>query len=396
MPPTEQEMNEALRKAPFRERMFTSQHMEAVEIKLQADQRKQTKPSRRIWGIVLGSGIVAVIVGFVLFVGIERPNSNEQTVSGNLLVAADEDNDIASPESSQEPSQEPLKQPSPEPTPIETPLTPAQQQATDMWNSIGFVDVRYHPVNERMENVTLDQLLILTKHPDKDVRWYCAYRIIEFDSPEHHDVVLGIVDELLQDPEHLVAEAASFSNKVMLKSFDADPRFIRSPDGNTYTFVKFEEATYNDGTVWIARDGRVEKLYSVQGAFIYDLFWSPNSKWLYARYGGRTWNTFMWIDIRSGEIFDLTDIEQQIMDDPDNGYLIDHEQYGRFDYETSIVEWSPDSKRFLFHYNISHDDTYGYTGFGVYNLSSKKVEKVIRQTGGQYSTERLEDFTWEE
>ncbi|RKP48023.1 hypothetical protein D7Z26_22755 [Cohnella endophytica] len=296
--------------------------------------------------------------------------------------------DKASPEESQTPES------------TETPKPPEsdKSQSQPLWEEIDRNGaLTQYPVGEQLDALTYEQVMEGLSEPKPRVRWYSAYRIVEYDNVDRHEAIISALNRSVDDPEELVANAARFALSVMEGKYEEAEGSLKSPDGKAYAFVKYREAKFNDGKIWLAKNGRATTVYTPDIGGILDLGWSPDSQWLFARYAVQTASWIVLANAKTGEIRDKFDLVQRIIGDPANGYAVDPAKAPRFDPGEQLVDWSPNSKKFLFRYSFADENFMPYEGFGVYDLVNNKIEKVYmlpanESAGGIDS--RPEGFSW--
>lgn len=93
-------------------------------------------------------------------------------------------------------------------------------------------------------------------------------------------------------------------------------------------------------------------------------------------------------------MLDQLDLVNRIIADPANGYPAEANNAERFDPEEIFIEWSPDSKKFLFRYAFADEAYESFGGYGVYNIAAETVEQVVKLSESEVA-EWLAKFKWE-
>jgi len=294
----------------------------------------------------------------------------------------------------------PVLEPSVSPLPPTEPPSPppsGESQAQQIWADIdtGSDILPQYPRSETLDQLTYEQTLEGLQHNSAPVRWYAAHRIVEFDNAERHSAIVDELTKALDDNTEYVANIARFSLDVLQGEFRDRERFIPSPDGTAYGFTKYREAKWNDGSIWLAKQGEPPmRIYSAEIGGILDFDWSPNSQWVIADVGVQVARWIALIDLRTGLTNDRLDLVNRIIDDAANGYVVDREKAARLDPYESFVEWSPDSSKFLFMYSFADENFIPYGGYGVYNIAADKIEQVFASPANE-SVTRPENFKWD-
>ncbi|WP_256759064.1 hypothetical protein [Cohnella sp. WQ 127256] len=256
----------------------------------------------------------------------------------------------------------------------------------DYWNALAKQGLMMSPFVE--SEPPLEYVRIGLKHTDPTVRWFSVYKMLKY-SLNQQD--LDEIEQLTKDSEQSVQQAALFALSVVQEQFDGD-QFVRSPVNGEVAFHLYHEARYNDGELWVAREGKVERLTQLEGS-ITEMIYSPDGKWISAEYGGRIWGALALIDVNTGER-SLPDVLAPIIADPGNGYDFDPQKVDRFDPYIQVVEWSPDSTRLLVSYEFSSGLDHYHYGWAVYQLEAKKVIKVFK-SDHKSADKKPEGFSWD-
>ncbi|QMV41622.1 TolB-like translocation protein [Cohnella cholangitidis] len=270
------------------------------------------------------------------------------------------------------------------------PLTSSSEvgNVNDYWEDIAKQGLMMSPFVD--PEPPMEYIRIGLKHANPDVRWFCAYKILKH-APQLDRQDRDILNQLTRDDAEAVRQAATFVESVLQETFDGD-RFKRSPASHQVAFHLYHESRYNDGELWVALDGKLERLTKLEGS-ITKLAYSPDGKKISAEYGGRIWSSLAIVDSVSGNRA-LPDIIGEIIADPANGYDVDPRKVDRFDPYLQFIEWSPDSTRLLVSYSFSEGlDKYDY-GWAIYNAEEDKIVKVYPSERAIYDT-KPDGFNWD-
>ncbi|WP_239615917.1 TolB family protein [Cohnella mopanensis] len=258
----------------------------------------------------------------------------------------------------------------------------------DYWDGVGKQGLLMSPFVD--PEPPMEYIRLGLKHDNPDIRWFCAYKILKYASQlDQQD--RDVLEQLTKDESNNVRKAATFVKSILQETFE-DDRIIHSPVNNQIAFHLYHESQFNDGELWVAQDGKPERLTKLDGS-ITKLAYSPDGNKISAEYGGRIWGALAIVDVNSGNRI-LPDIIGAIIADPANGYDVDPQKVDRFDPYLQIIEWSPDSTRLLVSYAFSSGlDQYDY-GWAVYETDLDKVMKVSPSKLPAYDT-KPEGFGWD-
>lgn len=258
----------------------------------------------------------------------------------------------------------------------------------EYWDAVAKQDLMMSPFID--PEPPFEYVRIGLKHASPDIRWFCAYKILKY-APSIDQEDREVLDLLTRDEAVSVRNAALFANEVLQESFAGD-RFQRSPVNNQAAFHLYHEGTYNDGELWVAQDGKMERLAKMDGS-ITKLAYSPDGKRIGVEYGGRTWGSLTIVDVTSRKPI-YPEVINAIIADPGNGYDVDQPKIDRFDPYLRILEWSPDSTRLLVSYEFGGGvDQYHY-GWAVYDVEEDKVLKAYK-TKQDVNGAKPQGFAWE-
>ncbi|MBW5448428.1 hypothetical protein GE107_20495 [Cohnella sp. CFH 77786] len=264
-------------------------------------------------------------------------------------------------------------------------------EAVDFWNGEFPEGIQPADVFEQQsKSYTKEQLAAGLQNERAVVRWFCAYKLSELPEQANSDddqlnqnlsrTDRANVETLRQmaetDPDEQVRNAAKFAASVLAKTYEGDG-FVRSPDGKSIAYHLFREARFNNGKVWLVRDGKSTLLYKSDPS-VTQLLFSPDGKRLAVGFGGRLWNSLAILDLeRVPEEADRPALIDAILKNPKNGYADIHpEEIARFDPYVTIKSWSPDSRKFLFAYQFGDKDFDTHFGCGVYDVEAREITIV--------------------
>lgn len=220
-------------------------------------------------------------------------------------------------------------------------------------------------------------------HADPGVRYYNVYRMLDWVGLKNTAEYEAVLLPLFIDEYPFVQQAAQFVLDVMSGTLTADNYdwVSASPDGRHMAFYRYPDSRYNDRIVYILSDDGVLRTLQVDGS-VSGFTWSPDNMWLAVAYGGRIWGDFAVYDTEYWVRQDIPDIAMKLATEAQYGYLTNFEQVMRFDPYVFIVEWSPDSSKFLFTYEFSDEKFNTHYGTGIYSMLNKRIEAVFPIDGG--------------
>jgi WD40 repeat protein len=225
---------------------------------------------------------------------------------------------------------------------------------------------------------------------DPLIRWYCAYKVTDYAGELSTEDRMK-VDELLEDTDEDVKKAALFATELLKGTYEGDA-FSRSSDGKMVAYYKYREARYNDGYVYVVRDGVTKSVFAEPSVTL--LSFSPNNRYLFIGNGGRIWTGYQVTDLNTEQPVILPNLIMDIILDPSNGYDkgLDPNKIDRFDPWVTFVEWSPEGERFLYSYQFSDDKGVVHEGSAVMNLEENRITQVYKRV--EDGVDPLADFTW--
>ncbi|MFC5402554.1 hypothetical protein [Cohnella soli] len=283
-----------------------------------------------------------------------------------------------------------LQPPSATPDPSESP-SPSQvlDLKQQIWADIamGGDMLPQYPRSETLDQLTYEQTLEGLRNDNAPVRWYAAYRIVEFDDEKHHAAITDALTTALDDKRDYVANAARFALAVLQGDFSNREWFTPSPDGQSYGFAKYRESKWNDGRVWITKKGeRPQLVYSAGIGGVLGFGWSPDGKWLNVAAAIQQARWIALVDLRTNTIHDQLNLVNRIVSEPTNGYQVDLAKAARLDPYEDLVEWSPDSNKFLFKYSFADESFTPFEGYGIYNVATDTIEQVFTFPANETAT----------
>ena len=96
-------------------------------------------------------------------------------------------------------------------------------------------------------------------------------------------------------------------------------RFIKTKNSGKIVFYKYEEATYNNGNVWMVKKDKIKLLYKADRS-INHLSLSKDDKWLVVEKGSRLSSDLVLVDMLSEKALKLNKLINEIMINPINNY----------------------------------------------------------------------------
>lgn len=263
-------------------------------------------------------------------------------------------------------------------TPLSSPKTLSNKDTTDrIWDNFA----ENSSLNEAPKEPDLYLFYIEgLKNKSDYVRWYSAYKIIEYSWDESHRTeITKLLNDLCNDKVDFVKNAATFSLAVINKEFQKDI-FKRSPDGNNFIFTRFYESRYNGGEIWIYNKPNDSYwLYKkIDTGNLGEVAWAPNSRKVCISFSGRTWSNVGILDINTNSA------EHALVSPEISSYIVENKktlgykvgQNLRPDFYINFLEWKEDSTRVLLSYSFTDDDHIDQSGIVVYNLAQCKVERL--------------------
>lgn len=193
------------------------------------------------------------------------------------------------------------------------------------------------------------------------------------------------------DSDSDVAKAASFAYGVISGSYEGDA-FVRTSDSKAIAYYRFQEAYYNNGEVYLVRDGRTDIIWREPSTT--RVTFSPNNRYLYVGYGGRTWETARVMDLQLGEQWlDLPDMIRGLVDAQNSVYAgkVDKEKIDGGYQWVHFREWSPDGDKFLYYYQFMEDSS-DFEGYAVMDVAKKAITRVLPI--GEGESGQLSEFKW--
>lgn len=215
------------------------------------------------------------------------------------------------------------------------------------------------------DRVSLIESGLLSTNPV--VRWLAAYETLEYMGTEYTPRLTTAVARLNDDPVEEVKQAVRLAISFNDGNYKYHSRIKASPDNTFYIYHRYHGAQYNDGKVWMVKDGKVSMLQEVAGS-IYNTNFAPDSNLIAVNYGGRTWGALSLIDAAKGSVTDVlpwTSLESL-------GINV-FGAHPRPDPYVVFREWSQDSSQMLLYYAYHTSDYERMYGHAVYDVGTAKV-----------------------
>ncbi len=228
------------------------------------------------------------------------------------------------------------------------------------------------------------------RNEDPLIRWYCLYRLTDYPDLLTEERLVEI-KAMQDDSDSDVARAASFAYGVLGGGYEGEA-FVRTSDSKAIAYFKYQEAYYNNGEIYLVRDGRTVMIW--QEPSTTRLTISPNDRFLYIGYGGRIWETARVMDVQGEHWIDLPDMIRGLVDVQGSEYAgkIDKEKI-EGDYQwIHFQEWSPDGNKFLYYYQFMEGHSV-FEGYAVMDVATKAITRVLPNQDG-YSSGLPNDFKW--
>lgn len=224
---------------------------------------------------------------------------------------------------------------------------------------------------------------------DPLIRWYCAYKITDY-ANVLTEANRQAVTALLSDSDVDVVRAARFANELLNRTYEGEA-FTRTADGKLTAYYKYREARYNNGIVYLVRDGGEPEIIFNEPS-VHDLKFSPNGRYLYVGNGGRIWQGIHVYDVSTNEWTRLQNSVGSLLAAEDSPYQkFDAARVDPVYQWESLQAWSPEGERFTFFYHFGYDGQ-DYEGYAVYGMNDGIVSHVMPIT--ELRPDPLADFAW--
>lgn len=260
----------------------------------------------------------------------------------------------------------------------------------ELWGPYAMYD---HPVKayeaynlEALSNLSFEQVLPALEHSNAWVRWYAAYRISDFFSElgtVEKEQAVAALDKLQQeDGDETVVAAARLS--LALATGDTafmanDSRFAAQPrsgsadsaEAQTFAYIKYAEAQYNEGSVRLWHDGSDASVLGGSSMTIHSLAWSPDGKWLAVAHGGHRSSSITLVESVWGYKLLLHELDWV------GSLPADHEVAGAalFDSWATVAGWSTDHRKLLLQFEAMTEQNDGISGYAVFDTGSMNFTK---------------------
>lgn len=241
---------------------------------------------------------------------------------------------------------------------------------------------------QEFEERPLDDYVEGLRNADPVIRWYCAYKITDY-ADRLSDSDRQAVTALMNDEDADVVKAATFADGI-LTGGDAGGAIARTSDGKTSAYYKYREARFNDGKVYLVRDGQAPEVIFDDPSVI-DVKFSPSDRHLLVGNGGRIWQVIHVYDLKTGEWLKLPSLIDALFAAPDSDPGLDPKLVDPTYQWVRAQEWSPEGERFLYSYHFSVEGN-DYDGYAVFDM---KKNAVVRTMPSAPDSDPLTAFSWE-
>lgn len=251
----------------------------------------------------------------------------------------------------------------------------------------------YAAVEERLGNNAELLLMQGLENHYPVVRWYCAYKIVEYINPKNKAEIRNLLKSAAEDSREYVRNAASFGLAVVDGTFEGT-WFVKSAGGRRIACSRYNEARYNDGKIFMMEDGSPHIAY--EGLNAAPVAWSPDEKRLTVTTTARTRIDTFVVDVETKKVSETGVFEYAIKNAAKYGFKTGKNP--RPDPYVHFIEWSPDSQKVLLSYSFTDDLDTRQTGTVVFNLEKKAVDwmfKLLPAEGEHAEVKKPEGFMWE-
>ncbi len=234
------------------------------------------------------------------------------------------------------------------------------------------------------------------KNKSKEVRWYAAYKIIEFLTPGDYPKIQKEIEKNLRDSVDEVKAAKRFLLSIVTGKHD-DPGFTKSGNGKWVAFIRFPDQRYLCGEIWICRKGVKEGFSKIDKISASSLEFSPTGEFLLGTVQGRKRTTFHFVNLQNKNVtsFDFCEfLEKQ----GKKFKLPVGENMSGGVFEMSLIEWNPGGDRALIGYDYiffqGGENDIEEKGCAVFSLKEMNVESVQRTPQNQDWKVKPGKFRW--
>ncbi|WP_378110767.1 hypothetical protein [Cohnella yongneupensis] len=309
-----------------------------------------------------------------------------------MAVKAAEETEHQSP--SDTPTGTPVNPPSPTAIPSSTEAVATEANTVDneidaYWKDFASKIMFKEELYQEFEEKPLAYYVAGLSNSDPLIRWYCAYKITDY-ADRLTDTDRQAIASLTNDPDADVARAASFSNSLITATYEGEA-FARSSDGQMAAYYKFQEARFNDGKVFLVRDGHTEQIF--KDPSIISLAFSPNNRYLFVGNGGRIWQAAHVYDLTTNEWIVLPNMIDGLIDAKGSVFEgeVDPAKIDGVYQWVRLQEWSPEGDRFLYFYHFSVDNQ-DQEGYAIVDLKKNAVMHVMPMK--EDGSSPLDTFKW--
>lgn len=234
------------------------------------------------------------------------------------------------------------------------------------------------------------------RHKVKEVRWYAAYKALDFLSEKDLEKVQKEIKPILPDKVKEVEAAKRFLFSVVTGNYDGS-EFTKTKNGKWVSFILFPDPQYFCGEVWICNREQNRTFQKIEGLTSSSLVFSPSGEFLLGEIQGRKRTTFHFVELSSKKVntFDFCDFLER---DGKKFNLPVGENLGGGCFEMSLLEWNPTGDKVLISYDYicfgDGENDIEEKGWAVFSLNKMAVESIQRALANQDYKQRPGSFRW--
>lgn len=287
--------------------------------------------------------------------------------------------------------------PSPEASPIEETVasvepspeaTPTLSPIEAYWKEFAPTIAMKQDLYGTYEVMPLEYDVEGLRNEDPLIRWFCAYQMLDH-ADRLTDTDRQALAALMNDEDNDVVSAATYVNGVLTGDYEAGG-VSHTSDGKTAAYLKFREARYNPGIVYLKRDGKAPEIMFSDPS-VGAVAFSPNDRYLLISNGGRIWNVIHVYDLKKKVWLQTPSMIDALFSAPGKTFKdIDPKKVDPTYQWVFFNQWSPTGDRFLYSYHFGADQQ-DYDGYAIFDVKKNAVTKVMPLTP---ESNPLTDFKW--